>query len=145
MAASSAIPAVKANLHTRLGLRPGLTGVQISYGAPLPNPRREFVWLADAPDDQKDVFLGQAKREEEFRLLVIVSVLREGLDQKAATDRAFAIVDEIHTDLNESKTIGGALTNGWARITATTLFEGSSAEAREARVHVEITCHARIT
>ena len=145
MAASSAIPGAKAALKTRLAARANLKTVQISYGPPIPNPGREFIWLADAPDSQHDVFLGQMKREEEFTLQAIVSVLREGVDQQSATERAYALVDEIHADLNTDPTINGALANGWARITATPLTELANDTAREARVVVEITCHARIT
>lgn len=141
--ATSTIPALKAALLSLLAARAGLAGVQVVYGAPLPNPGREFISLGGTDGSQETAALGRLRREEEYRLTIYVSVLREGQDQQAATERVFALVAEVEDAVRADPSVGGvvrtALLDG-----PFTLEEGATDTHRTALVTVSLLCNARI-
>jgi hypothetical protein len=143
--AVSTIPAVKAALLARLESRPGLTGVQICYGAPIPNPSREFVWLGNVSGDQEWAAIGQLSRSEEYDLEVIVMVRREGSDQQACTERCFEIAEELAAELRSDPTLaigGRAFVASFGG--AIELEESASDTARGSTLTVGVHCMARI-
>jgi hypothetical protein len=141
--ATSTVPALKAALLSLLSARAGLSGVQVVYGAPLPNPGREFISLAGTTGDQATASLGRLSREEEYRLTIYVSALREGLDQQSCTERAFALAAEVENAVRSDPTVSGtvrtALVDG-----PFTLEEGATDAHRTALVTLSLFCHARI-
>lgn len=141
--ASSTVPAFKAALAAALAARPALHDVQVAYGAPLPAPAREFLWLADVEGEQEPAALGAQRREESYLLTVIANALREGQDQQAATERAFELVAELEDVLRDdgslSQTVRFAQVAGPFR-----LEEMSSDTARAAQVTVTVAVRARI-
>jgi len=141
--ATSTVPALKAALLSLLVARAGLSGVQVVYGAPLPNPGREFVSLGGTDGMQETAALGRLRREEEYRLTIYVSTIREGQGQQACTERAFEIAAEVENAVRSDPTVGGtvrtALVDG-----PFTLEEGATDTHRTALVTIALLCHARI-
>jgi hypothetical protein len=141
--ATSTIPALKAALLSLLAARTNLSGVQVVWGAPLPNPGREFIALAGTEGEQQTAAIGRLRREEEYRLTIYASTLREGQNQQACTERAFALVAEIEDAVRADPSIGGvvrtALVDG-----PFTLEEGATDSHRTALVTISLLCTARI-
>jgi hypothetical protein len=141
--AASTIPALKAALVTSLSARAGLSGVQVVYGAPLPNPGREFVSIGGTRGQQSTAALGRYAREEEYHLTVHVSALREGQDQQSCTERAFALAAEVEAQVRADPSVGGVVRT--AVIDGPfTLEEGATDAHRTALVTLSILCTARI-
>jgi hypothetical protein len=107
----SSIPTLKANLRTQLLARGGLAGVQVSYGPPIPNPQREIISLHDVTGETHPQAMAKSiyPRDELYTLDVIVFVLHEGTDQRATTERAFAIANEVYDQLQTDPTVNGAV------------------------------------
>lgn len=106
----STAPAFKAAMLTALGNRSGLSGVTISYGAPLQGPR-EFIALGDISGSQEFRTMGGPvpKKEESYVLDVYVSVLREGNQQQTCSERCFALAAEIEDELRTNITMSGTV------------------------------------
>lgn len=146
MASSSTVPAVIEAFKAAMeGLLPD---VRTSYGPPLPDPGAEYIWVHGVPEHERRV---QALRvaphpiEEEYVLVVVINVLHGATSShKGVVDRAYEILDVIETFLRSDLTVGGALTNGWAVITAAALRMAADDEKREAEITVQIRCRARI-
>ena len=125
----STAPAFKAALLTALSARTGLSGVTISYGAPLRAPR-EFIALGDISGSQEFAQLGAQRKYETYVLDVFVSVLREGDQQQTCTERCFALTAEIEDELRTNITMSGTVRV--AEITAPfSLEEYASDQARQ--------------
>lgn len=143
--ATSSVPALKANLATALQGRANLSAVQITYGAPLPNPSREYIWLADVEGDEAPAALGRNRHSEIYFLTVIIQAIREGQDQQAATERAYTFRDEIDTQLRSDVTVAGALGSGWAYVAGHfKLEELANDSQRGALLTIQVACEARI-
>lgn len=138
--ASSSIPALKKSLRALLAARTALSDVQVVYGAPLPNPAREFIWLGDVTGSQDWATIGHT-RVEDYDLDVLVSVAREGTDQQAATERAFELASEIELALRADQTVSGAVTvasfGGNVNLTELASTDGMS---RGAHLTVQVHC-----
>lgn len=143
--ATSSIPALKKNLLAALQGIAGFSQVQITYGAPLPNPSREYVWLGDVEGDEQPAALGAGRHSESYFLTVIIQAIREGVDQEAATERAYAFRDLIDAKLRTDVTVGGALGSGWAFVAGHfKLEELASDQQRGALLTIQVACEARI-
>jgi hypothetical protein len=139
------VPALKANLTTALTARANLANVQVIYGAPLPNPSREYIWLGDVEGDEVPAALGRNRHSEIYNLTVIIQALHEGQNQQTATERAYAFRDEIDTQLRSDVTVAGALGSGWAYVAGHfKLEELASDSQRGALLTIEVACEARI-
>jgi hypothetical protein len=141
--ASSSIPTLKQNLVTLLAARPALNGVQVSYGPPLPNPGREFVWCGKATGDQSWMTVGGTKLEE-YDQQVLISVLREGVDMHAADARCFVLFAELEALLRADQTVTGAV--AVAAVEGFELGEGVAPDgtSRESTLTVQVACQAYI-
>ena len=104
----STAPAFKAALLTALQARTGLSGVTLSYGAPLQGPR-EFIALGDISGSQQFAALGALRKDETYVLDVYVSVLREGNQQQSCSERCFALAAEIEDELRTNVTMSGTV------------------------------------
>lgn len=141
--ATSTIPAYKAALHAALEARVELRNVQVSYGAPLPAPADELVWLAGVEGEQEAAALGAQRREETFRLTIIIDVFVQGQNQRAATDRAFELMAIIETVLRADGSLGNVVR--FSEIDGPlTLEEMASDTARGARLTIMVAAAARI-
>lgn len=143
MSSPSTIPAFKAKLLQLLQARPNLAGIQVTYGAPLPAPGREFISLGGTRGQQSTAALGRFAREEEYRLTVHVSVLREGQDQQSATERVFTLAQELELCVRADPSIGNTvrtcLVDGPFE-----LSEGATDTHRTALLTLSLLCTARI-
>jgi hypothetical protein len=104
----STAPAFKDALFDALAARNGLSGVTVSYGAPLQGPR-EFIALGDISGSQQFAALGALAKDETYTLDVYVSVLREGNQQQQCTERCFAIAAEIEDYLRTNPTVNNTV------------------------------------
>ena len=104
----STAPAFKAAMLTALQAHTGLSGVTLSYGAPLQAPR-EFIALGGISGSQEFAALGALRRDETYILDVYVSVLREGNQQQTCTERCFALAAEIEDELRTNVTMSGTV------------------------------------
>lgn len=137
--ANSSVPALKANLVAQLQGRPGLSGIQVTNGPPLPAPQREFIWVGNAEGEQ--VIAGfSGPRHEEYGVEVVISVIREGIDTPAADTRCFALFAELEQQLRTDSTVNGAVS--FAEVGAFRLSERASADGmnRESELVVTVNC-----
>jgi hypothetical protein len=143
--ATSTVPTLKANLQTQLAARGGLSGVQISYGPPLPALQKETIWLGDA-DGTQDNATFQAPNQvlEQYDLQIVTNVIREGTDEVAADNRCFAIQAELENQLRGDPTVNGAVAN--AEIARFRLSENLTPDGmtRTARLVTLVHCEAWI-
>jgi hypothetical protein len=143
--AVSTIPALKDALYDAIVIDANVVAaaIQVAYGAPLPNPSRELIWLADVDGEQATAALGHQRREETYTLTIFVDILREGLDQKACTERAFTVAGWIENILRTDASVGAvvrtAVVAGPLR-----LEEFASDTSRGARLTLSVYCTARI-
>ena len=147
---SSAIPDVKAALVAGLEGEAGLSGVRISWGAPIENYPDEIVVLADATAPQEPRYLGRLKRRESIELTVYVDVNRRTTDQAATTERAFAIAAVLESYLRNDPSLAGGDYSGSAEIVSaqfggvSRLEEFAGDRTRRALLTVSINVDARI-
>lgn len=143
--AVSTIPALKDALYDLIVADASVVAdnVQVSYGFPGPNPRRELIWLADVNGEQNAAALGRQRREETYTLTIYVDVLREGTDQKTCTERAFTVAGWIENILRADASVGGVVRT--AEIEGPLRLEELAGDtARNARVTLSVYCTARI-
>ena len=86
---------------------PPLLGVRVNYGPALPDPGRESINILGVEGEQMWASLGKLSKDEVYTITVLVIVIREGQQTKAAVERAYAIAAEIEQLLREDVTIGG--------------------------------------
>lgn len=143
--ATSTIPTLKANLQAQLQARGGLSGVRVTYGPPLPDPGREYIWLGDVNGEQEyATFNAPNKMHEAYTLQVIVSVVKEGTDSKAADDRCFVLFGEVESQLRTDPTVNGAVTEAHVGPFRLTEFVAPDGMNRTAQLIVDINCQAWI-
>ncbi len=143
--ATSTIPTLKANLVVQLAARPGLSGVQVSYGPPLPNPQREYIWVGDVECDQEFATMAAPnQRHETYRTEVVIGVLLEGTDTKAADDRCFALLAEMETQLRGDKSVNGAVETAMLESFRLTEFVSPDGMNRTAQLITQVNCQAWI-
>ena len=142
--ATSTIPTLKANLVTQLQARGGLAGVQVSYGPPLPNPQREYIWVGDVEGAQSFAAFAAAntlyQRREEYNVQVIIGVLHEGTDTKATDDRCFALLAELEQQVRTDPTVSGAINVAQLTTFRLTEFVSPDGMNRTAQLIVDINC-----
>lgn len=145
--ATSSIPTVKGALLEHLSA--ALPDVQVTWSTPTDGPGPEWVRIGNVIGDQDAAALGRQRREERYRVEVLVSVVRPEIEEpQEVAERAFAILAEIEDDVRADETLGidlpGAAQFVWARIEKTDLVEGLGGGERWAEVTVHVACVARI-
>jgi hypothetical protein len=139
--ATSTIPALKTNLVAQLQARAALSQVQVSYGPPLPNPGREFIWCSTTAGSQVWETAAKGKLEE-YDQRVVILVVREGVNMQAADARCFALCAELENTLRTDPTVNGAVNDAY--LGGFTLSEGAGDSERESTLIVQIHCRAWI-
>jgi hypothetical protein len=143
--ASSSVTALKENLTGALAGLPSLSSVQVTYGPPLPNPAREYIWLGDVEGDEEPAALGRNRHREHYFLTVVIQSIHEGQNQQTASERAYALRDVIDTQLRTDPTVAGALGSGWAYVGGHfKLEELANDQQRGALLTIQVECEARI-
>lgn len=107
--ASSTVPDVMDALVDALEARTGspnqLQGVRVNYGPPLPDPGRESINVLGVEGEQVWASLGKLSKDEQYVISVLVIVIREGQQTKAAVERAYAIAAQIEDVLRDDPTL----------------------------------------
>lgn len=108
---TSSVPTFKLAIYNALTALQATTlaGVQVSYGAPFPNPATEVIWLDDVQGQQTASFLGRLKRDEDYNLTIIVWVAKQTVSQQTITERAYALAAQIETVLRSDATMGNTV------------------------------------
>lgn len=141
--ATASIAALKAALITRLKARPGLAGVQVTWGIPSQDLNDEWIMVGDVDGTQEAVHLGALRREEEYVLDIQVSVVRDmAADAQTTAERAFALAAEIEDELRTDPSVGGAVRE--AQVIGDGLIEPADGSQREARIPLRIRARKRI-
>lgn len=138
---------MKAALLTQLQARTNLAGVQVTYGWPSGGldgtARQELIALGGVRMNQVAKSLGNLRRKESYTLTIVITVVRQGKNQQAATERALTLQAEIEDQLRTDPLVNncGIL---WAEYTGseiTDLYDGTS---RECRIVCSVYAEARI-
>lgn len=144
--ATSTIPAFKSALIAQLTARPGLAGVQVSYGYPGPVPEIEYIWVADIQGRQELALAGRRSRDETYSLTILIKTETTGIsgaEQQTAVERAFALMAQIEAQLRTDPAV-----NGTVRVAQIEgpidLVELAGQEARGALLTVTVQAEARI-
>lgn len=147
-AVTSTVPDVKLYLVGDDGLLPsasGLAGIAVTYGHPGRDMEREFVYVGGTVAwDEEWASLGAGRRTERYTLELIINVTTPGNDQREATERAFALLNEIGKAVLGDPTLGGRMLTS-AELVFRTLGEGMYDEGREAQIAAGIRCDARLS
>ncbi len=140
----SAAPGLRAALRAGLVAR-AVAGLVITYGAPSRKVGKDALYLQGVASDEESAAIGNLRREEEFVLTALVSVVRAFADDpQPVTERAFALYEEMADLLRDDMTVAGTVRTaepvGW------TLTELGDPDAgwREAAITARIRCKARI-
>lgn len=105
MSTGTTLVAFKTALVDALTARPGLAGVQVSYGFPEMEIQDESIWLQDAQASTGFPVMksGTKKVEEQYSITVACQVLRsEGESQLVADVRAAELLVEVQQTLAET-------------------------------------------
>lgn len=141
--ATSTVPAFKAALLTRLAARTGLSGVQVSYGWPSGQVKRESMMLGGVSGRQEFRTVGATQKMEEYTLTIYVNVIREGgALQQTADERALALMAEVEAELRSDLTVNNTVLT--AQLAGFDLEPMASAESRQASLTLSIDVIARI-
>lgn len=146
MPVQSAIPTVKAALISTIGA--ALPDTQVTWATPRGDPAREWVRVGNVSGEQQAAALGRLRREENFRVEVLVSIVQSDIqDAQEVAERAFELVaDGIESPLRADEKLGlgasGPLV--WARVEKTDLAEGLAEGERWAEITVHVACKTRI-
>ena len=131
--ATSTVPSFMAALLTALGARPGLSGTQVAWGVPRGELQKETMIMLDVYGEQTTKAKGLHRREEEFDLLVFISVIRTRGQGQAATERAYALAAELENELRTNPTMTSTVRNarieGRFQLKQNTPPEGNTTEA----------------
>ncbi len=148
---TSSVPAVKGALVDRLNARAELSG-KVTWGVPRETPRMEWIVVGEVEGDQSAVSVGrssQSRREERYRVLVVVSVIRSNVEHpRTVAERAYALAAEVEDEVRQNPTLGlDPGTDGLylAQVTKTDLTESvGDGSQRQAVVTLHVSCMARI-
>lgn len=142
--ATSTLWAAKGALVDRLSARPGLVGVEVTWGVPAGDLPDEWILVGDVdPSEQAAAALGAQRREETYEIEVIVSLKTDqDQDARALALRARDLVAEIENELRADGSLGGVVR--FAEIVSAGLLEPNDGHSREALVPLRIRCRARI-
>lgn len=146
--ATTTVPALIGALKTQLQASSDLDGVLVSWGIPTEPPGPEWLLLGDAIGTQAQAAIARTRypREEEYRVQVTISVLRDFGQQQDATTRACAIAAVLDGILRADPTVGGvvreALIDGQFNVTQHQDLD--TGKVCEGRVLVEVRVKSRL-
>jgi len=138
---------MKTAFLAQLQARPGLSGVQVTYGWPSGGadgvPHKELIALGGVRMQQVAKSLGNLRREDRYTLTVIVDVVQMTKNQSACSTRAAALQAEIENQLRTDPLVNncGILWAEFMGAEAQDLYDGVS---RECRITCSVQCVARI-
>ncbi|MDQ3933427.1 MAG: hypothetical protein M3340_02215 [Actinomycetota bacterium] len=139
--AGAAVPAGESKL---LSTVPALEGVTVVYGYlnDATQMDDEMVHVGDVEFDQDWGALGRMRREESYRVELIVFVKREGDDQHGTEDRCWDLVGAVEDLLRADVKLGGAVRE--AGMTRGKQSNNPDSEGWVSQMIGSITCKATI-
>jgi hypothetical protein len=144
--------ALKAALEAQLATD-GLSAVSVCDGPPPPNvlDLEEYVAIGDVDVDVEVRGLNrttQPRKERYVQHLDVNVQFQSQSDQPAASARAFAIYESLHTLLRGNVALAGSYAGpgaiNAARVSAARLTKRADTTVRESNLHVEITVQAQL-
>jgi hypothetical protein len=147
---TSTIPALKAALVDQLtaltAAGEAMEASTVTWGVPKERPSRDWVLVGQVTTNQDDASIGQQKRDEEYSVEIVVSVIRNFADsQRTTTERAFALVAAIESLVRPlTQPPLGVANILWIKVNKTDLEEFFDSAEREARVTLMLGVKARI-
>lgn len=143
----STLPQVKQALFNLLvaDVNLGTAGVQVTYGFPGKNPEREWVALLNGQWDSEDwVNISANRKDEKYRMGLVVNVQKPGGTQQEATERAMELLGSVEsilrTNTNITLGVSGVIV---AAINPRSLAEYPYSDGYEAQVEADIYVSAR--
>lgn len=139
--------ALKANLKTRLAVRPGLSSVQVGYGDPGGTSRRQRVWLGSTTDGEVEpvaLRAGRRRRDETYVLKVHVEVIAAHPTPEGNEARAVELVREVEECLADDPTVGAVPNLLWAVVSALGMDTTETPDGPRTVVTLDLTAHARL-
>ncbi len=139
--ASTTIYSVKSTLLTKLKAESDLSGIQIAYGDPGQEARREFIFIGDVTaggQDPESLSSGRRRRIESYTLDVIVSVQSKPQGLQENEQRAIVLASAVENVVADNPTLSSL--DGLMFIECS----GMSVTSNEAGVdgpHSQITVH----
>lgn len=130
-------------LEARTGDPHQLQGVRINYGPALPDPGRESINLLGVEGEQVWASLGKLSKDEVYTITVLIIVIREGQQTKAAVERAYAIAEQVEDVLRDDVTLENTCRVA-ALDTPFDLEMGASDTTRSALLTLGVRVEARI-
>ena len=118
-------------------------GVRINYGPALPDPGRESINLLGVEGEQVWASLGKLSKDEVYTITVLIIVIREGQQTKAAVERAYAIAEQVEDVLRDDVTLENTCRVA-ALDTPFDLEMGASDTTRSALLTLGVRVEARI-
>lgn len=142
--AASTVPALKKALMQQLQARPGLSGVQISYGSPSGTPNNDLIIIGNAqPHTAVAAALGHMRLDERYTLNIRIVSQATGTDQETQTERCFAIAEEIRSQLVSDPKVNNCGVQ-WALPAGNPHLEPSTETQLAPEVRLRVNCMARI-
>lgn len=139
----STLPAVASKLISLLQATPVLSGVDVSWGGPTQSAPDELIAFSCANVEITSATIGQQKRDEQYDLLVTITVNQNDPEGFNPLARAETLRDAIASIIRADATIGGAL-NLYAVDQGYELREGSDGNWSGNEIIMRIHCRARI-
>ena len=124
---------VKKDLFDKMVAAPALSGVDIWYsysGGEQGDIPRKVVWLGEIQwTDERSASLGNLKREEQYQIVLTISISEPGLDQYESNQAAEALMIAVEAILANPRwtTIPGVYSSG---IVPQLLNEGTTPTGR---------------
>ncbi len=122
-----------------LGDRAGLAGVLVTTGQVLDIGKQDSIQLTDVEGTQTWGLLGNRRRDEEFRVSAIISVLKAGKGDpviRAARARAVELLAEVEDELRVRTTVGA--TARWSALTSYDLNQFATTDGRVCEISFEV-------
>lgn len=140
---TSTVPALKGAVLDLLAAAPALAGVQVEWTHPGPNAlQAECVYFGDSIVDEQAVVNGNRRRDESYRLDVVVSVEHYTTDARATEERAWqlaaAIEDVVRQNPRPLPEVLSVMVGGKRQANY------PDTDGRVSEVVVSLSCRARI-
>ena len=146
MANVSTVPAVKGAILGLIEARGALAAIQTEWGHPGKNIARESIFMEDAQFDSESIaFMRVAPHPhtEEYVVPVVVDVLSEGDDARAAEERGWTLAGEVEEAIRNATNLGlpGVVIKSW--VSGKTPIGYQSDMGRAFRCLVNVSVQAR--
>jgi len=143
----SKVPEAEDRLLVLVDAWPALAQVRTSYSPPTEGAdyARELIYLvSETPQEEKWIGLrpGQAPREEEFVLGLVITAYRPGDDQRAVKHRVWELRDEVAAAQRQDPTLGDLVLS--AHVARTLVSSEYFDTGWGARATLEVVCKARV-